>query len=595
MTLSRLFISSFFVSVFLLFSACTTNEKKEQKITGDVIKLAYNENHTVTYNEAIDCYKKLDNTFATAKLLEYGKTDVGKPLHLFVISKERDFEPVSIKNKGKTILLINNGIHPGEPCGIDASIQFANDILLNKNELADILDSTVICIIPVYSVGGCLNRTKYIRSNQLTPVACGRRGNGRNLDLNRDFVKADSRNAQTFTEIFRLWDPDVFLDTHTTNGSDHQQVITLIPIQPGSAPKPMERFLRQTMLPNLYGNMAKTEYPMVPYVIYGNDNIEQGIFSYLQTARVSTGYAHLFDSFGFMTENLVYKPYPDRVKSVYKFIIILSRFTQKYTTEIRKIRKEAKKITKEQKMYPIEYELDSTKYETILFRGYEKGMVKSELSGLEYFGYDHDKPWEKEVPFYSHYTVKEQIEAPKYYIIPQAWHEAIYRLKLNNIDMFPLENDTSLTVEVYYITEHENLTHPYNGHFYHTKVETETRQETIRYYKGDYIVPVNQEGNKYIVETLEPKAKDSFFRWNFFDTCLEARDWNNPSNSFEGNAIKYLEENPELKEKFLTKKETEPEFAQNHAAQLKYIFDNSEWAIKIKGRYPVARINTTMQ
>ena len=583
--LSRNLQAGAMILLAMAFASCNSGNREN-----DVIQLAYEANQTVTYQQAIDKYQKLDEAFETARLIEPGTTDAGKPFHLFVISQDKDFQPSSIHKKNRRVLLINNGVHPGEPCGIDASLQFANDILLNKNNMGRYLENTVICIVPVYSVGGALKRTPYIRSNQNAPEERGRRGNRRNLDLNRDYSKQDSQNAQSLASIFQTWQPDVFLDTHTTNGSDHQHTITLIPVQPSSFPQVLEDFLREKMLPALYQGMKQTPYEMIPYVMFNNRNPENGIISYMQSPRVSTGYAQMFNVLGFMTENHVYKPYPDRVRSAYHFITKLTQFTSDHGMEIARLRDQAQEQTRKKDIYTLDYQLDTTRSRPLHFMGYRQGTVTSELTGLQYQGYDHSRPFEDTIPFYSHYKPRKQVEAPDFYIIPQAWRHVIHRMKINGTLMHRLNKDTLLKVHSYYITDHEHVNRSYQGRYYHNKVEVSKQPEELPFYKGDYVVPVNQIRNEYIVQMLEPEGKDSFFRWAFFDPCLERRDWNHPGVTFETNAIRYLEAHPELKEKYLQKKQQDPEFARDHMAQLEYIFNHSPWSKSIIGRYPVARI-----
>jgi len=237
-----------------------------------LLKLKFEQNYTPTYSEVIEMFKLLDENYGNAVLLEKGLTDCGKPMHLFVINNEPEFNPEKIREQGKTVLLINNGIHPGEPEGIDASLWFADDLLRNKDGMAKLLENTVIIIIPVYNIGGHLNRSAYNRSGQTTPYETGFRGNYANLDLNRDFTKCDSENARSFTKIFAEWNPDVFWDTHTTNGSDHQYSITLIPPPPALFPPVMENFIRNKFLPDLYSEMKKGSYDLIPYVDYIYDD-----------------------------------------------------------------------------------------------------------------------------------------------------------------------------------------------------------------------------------------------------------------------------------------------------------------------------------
>ena len=147
-----------------------------------------NGKQTPTYFQAIDWWKKLDAASPIVKMQAVGMTDAGYPLHLILVSAERDFDIKSLKRKKKNIILINNGIHPGEPDGIDASMLLVKDIIQKKYTLPT---NVVLAIIPVYNIGGTLNRSSKYRVDQNGPEEFGFRGNSQNLDLNRDFIKAD--------------------------------------------------------------------------------------------------------------------------------------------------------------------------------------------------------------------------------------------------------------------------------------------------------------------------------------------------------------------------------------------------------------------
>jgi len=555
-----------------------------------LLKLKYEENYTPTYDEVIEMYKLLDSHYENATLIEEGKTDIGKPLHLFIINNEPVFDLDKIREQGKSVLLINNGIHPGEPEGIDASLQFADDILRNKNGMKKWLDNTVILIIPVYNIGGHLNRSAYNRSNQTTPYETGFRGNAKNLDLNRDFTKCDSENARSINKIFNEWDPDVFLDTHTTNGSDHQYSVTLITPFPDYFPPVQEQFLRSRMIPELFEKMDEGEYKLTPYVNWINHDPLAGILLWQDSPRYSSGYASLFNCYGMMTENHVYKVFSDRVKSCYQFITTLSEFTSENSKKIISSRQQGKEELLEMKTYPISYKLDTTQYIPFTFDGYEPSdNIIDKVTGLPRFGYDRSKPFSKEIPYYNVYNTVEEITIPEYYVLPQGWTEVIERLKLNGIQLMPLKNDTILEVTVDYIDEYASPKQPFNGHYFHNKVTTHSETQQIKYYAGDQLIPVRQDKIKYILEMLEPKAMDSFFRWNFFDSVLDQREYFS-SYGFEENALKYLEDHPEFKKKFEEKRKSDKEFAADHRAQLGYIYNNTEWAEKTYKRYPVAKI-----
>jgi hypothetical protein len=555
-----------------------------------LLNLKYEQNYTPTYYEVVEMYKLLDANYDNAKLIDNGLTDSGKPLHTFVINSEEEFNPEKIRENGKAVLLIENGIHPGEPAGIDASLEFADDILRNKNGLRSLLKSCVIVIIPAYNIGGLLNRSAFNRSGQTTPYETGFRGNAANLDLNRDFTKCDSENAKTFTKIFQKWNPDIFLDTHTTNGSDHQYSVTLIAPQPDMFPPVQEKFLREKMIPELFSKMKEGEYELIPYVSWMFRDPKRGIKMTQESARYSSGYANLFNCYGMMTENHIYKPYADRVKSCYQFIEVLANFTSENAKEIIESRKNGFEESISAKTHSINFELDTSIFREIEFKGYEIDENQiSPVTGLQRFGYDNSKPYTNNINYYDVYNASEKIEIPEYYILPQAWKRVVDRLILNKVEFKRIKNDTILEVEVYYIDEFSNAKRPYNGHYFHNEVTTRTEIQKIKYYAGDLVIPVRQKRIKYLIEMLEPKARDSFFRWNFFDNILDSREYFS-SYGFEENALKYLNDHPEFKKEFQEKQKSDAEFAKNHRAQLSYIYYNSEWAEATYKRYPVARV-----
>ena len=553
------------------------------------IKLKYKENKTVTYDEAISHYQYLADKYKSAKLIRKGKTDIGRPLHLFIISSEGDFDPVSIRNKNKRIIFINNGIHPGEPCGVDGSIMFAETVLSDKS-YAKYLQNTVICIIPVYNIGGTLNRNKFWRPQQPGPEECGFRGNARNLDLNRDFVKTDTRNARSFTEIFHEWQPDVFLDTHTTNGSDHKYVITLITVQKDQYDADLGNFVKTKIEKGLFDRMKKTNYELIPYISWVHSNPEEGFIEHTTNANFSTGYASLYNTISFMTENHVYKPFKDRVESVYNFELILLKTVHKYSDNIADFRKKAINECINKKQFVLSRTVDSTQYDRFEFTGYKYILKKNKVTGIMWKEYDHDSVFTKNIPFYRYYNDDIVINKPEMYIIPQAWHKVTDRMKLNNVKMHRLMKDTLIEVEVYYIENNIKSKRQYNGHIANEKFDIRPETQKIKYYKGDYVITLDQDKNNYIVQMLEPQGEASFFRWNFFDPVLERREYLT-ANGFEDEALEYLAQHPELKKKLDEKVKEDPEFAGNHYAQMWFIFTNSPYYEKTHNRYPVARLN----
>ena len=224
-------------------------------LQGQIISHKYTQNRSFTVDEATDAYRQLQKNYPKiCTLQEVGISDIGRPIHLFIISEDGNFSPEVAKNKGKLVLFVNNGIHGGEPPGVDASIKFAEEIL-SKPEYKKILKDIVVCIIPFYNVDGGLNRSCCSRTNQNGPEEYGFRGNAQNRDLNRDFIKTDTRNTEAFVAAFQSWLPDVFIDTHDTNGSDFQYVMTLITSQLDKQNRYLADYQRKSYLPKLYEDM----------------------------------------------------------------------------------------------------------------------------------------------------------------------------------------------------------------------------------------------------------------------------------------------------------------------------------------------------
>ena len=149
---------------------------------------------TGTYQEVIAYYQQLGRDFPEVNVEEVGQTDSGYPLHLVTVSTDQNFDFTKAHDSGKAVILINNGIHPGEPDGIEASMMLVRDYLTDTKK-RPLLDHVVLAIVPIYNIGGALNRNSHSRTNQEGPTEYGFRGNAKNYDLNRDFIKMDSKNC----------------------------------------------------------------------------------------------------------------------------------------------------------------------------------------------------------------------------------------------------------------------------------------------------------------------------------------------------------------------------------------------------------------
>jgi hypothetical protein len=538
---------------------------------------------TPVYSEIIDWWKKLDAASPYVRMQEMGPTDAGFPLHLVLISWDKDFDIASIRKKNKTIILVNNGIHPGEPDGIDASMLLAREMIRPASHLPQ---NVVLAIIPVYNIGGCLNRSANYRVDQNGPDEFGFRGNSQNLDLNRDFIKCDSKEAMTFARIFHYLDPDVFVDNHVSNGADYQHVMTLLTSQHNKLGGSMGAFLNQQFEPALYSLMKEKGWDLVPYVNHFGETPDKGWNEFWDSPRYSSGYATLFNCFAFVPETHMLKPYQQRVEATRDLMKSFISFATSRSGEIIRLRKETRNQQLSASRFPIAWKWDRTKFTNINFKGFAAGYKNSNISGLPRLYYERTKPFEKKVPFYNEYTDTLTVQKARAYIIPQGWWKVIDRLKANGVQMRTLSSDTSLEVQWYRIESYQSGQRPFEGHHLNTNVQVSTHRQTMLFRKGDYFIPLNQAVNRFIVETLEPQGEDSYFAWNFFDPILGQKEGYS-NYVFEETAADLLKTNTGLKNKLEERKQSDSAFAKSAGAQLNFIFQNSPYFEPAYLQYPV--------
>jgi len=543
-------------------------------------------NYTATYAEVISYYQKLVKPNPQMRLFNYGTTDVGKPLTLIVLSKDKVFDPVLIKKQNKRVLLINNGIHPGEPEGIDATMMLVRD-LLKKNQLPK---NVVLCFIAVYNIDGCLNRG-VSRINQNGPRMYGFRGNYKNLDLNRDFIKADSKNALAFEQILNTWQPEIFLDNHTSDGADYQYVMTLIETQKDKQNPILAEYTSKTLSPELYKSMAKSGYEMTPYVDEKEETPDSGIVSFLETPRFATGYTAQHNIISYITETHMLKAFDKRVYATYDFMVALIAIFERDAKLIGDLKQKADEQVKNQTSFALNWQVDWQHYDTLTFKGYAGAHKTSEVSGLPRLYYDRNQPFTKTIRYYDNYLPTISVNKPLAYVIPQSWSKVIELFRLNNVLMRRLSHDTTLDLQMYYIEDYKTPSRPYEGHYLHSNVKLSTTNQKVHFFAGDYVVYTNQALNRYIVETLEPQGVDSFFAWNFFDSVLGEKEGYS-DYVYEDVAAEQVKNDPILRKKLEDEKIKNPDLAKSARGQLNFVYRNSPNFEKTYLRYPVGRLLT---
>ena len=541
---------------------------------------------TATYEECIAFYKRLAAAHSNIMVGDVGITDIGYPAHAIYYTNDGRFTKDDWKKGNKIVMLINNDIHPGEPDGVDASMMLLRDAATGR---ITIPDNIVLVVIPIYNIGGALNRNSYSRANQNGPENYGFRGNSRNLDLNRDFIKCDAAETSGMEELFTRISPDIFIDNHVSDGADYQHVMTLLATQHDKLGGATGAYMYSTFTPQLYKDMKEKGYDLVPYVNDFAATPDSGWKEFYESPRFSSGYAALFHIMAYVPETHMLKPFKDRVAATYALMECMIKEASVHAAEIKQVRKQDLESLATQKDFVLDWKADTTRCDSILFKGYAAGYKPSEVSGLPRLYYDHSKPFTKNVPFYDHYIPTQTVTAPIAYIIPKTWVPVISCLRNNGVHIMQLKRDSAINVTAYHIDNYETVAHPYEKHYLHKHVQVTPQTQIINFMQGDYIIWTDQPAKRYLVETLEPTAPDAFFAWNYFDGILQQKEGYS-DYVFEDVAGKLLQHDPTMKKALEEKKAQDPEFAKSAAAQLDFVYRHSRYFEPSVNRYPVYRL-----
>ena len=536
-----------------------------------------NGNQSTTYSEMVKYYDDLAKNFKTISVESFGNDDSGEPIKVVIFNNSKD--------KNVPTILINNGIHPGEPDGIDATMMMMRDFATGKLSVKNLK----IVAVEAYNISGMLRRGKFSRANQNGPEEYGFRGNARNFDLNRDFIKNDTENAKAFQQIFQHFKPIYFIDNHVSNGADYQYLFTYISTNKERLGKSLGTYFNEKMQPEILQTLEKKVILTTPYVNIHGDSPDEGFPAFMDSPRYATGYTTLFNTMGTVAETHMLKPYQDRVRATYENMLSSINYTSKNSKEIREKMAESLAEYRPKMKYTTQWKLDSTKFQLIDFKGYEAGKKASEVSGKPRLFYDKTKPFTRKVKFYNQYIPTKEIAIPSYYVIPKSENKVLEHLKRNNIEMKVIQQDSTILVEQYRISDYKTVKNPYEGHYAHFNTEVKSGIKSLKFRKGDFIVSTKQDGVKYLLETLEPESTDSFFNWNFFDGILGQKEYFS-DYVFEDTAAELLKKDTVLRTAFEMEKIANPEFAKDGKAQLEYIYKHSPYYEGSVGLYPIYRI-----
>jgi hypothetical protein len=547
---------------------------------------------TPRYNETMEFCRQLASASQMVSVTNFGESAQGRKLPLVVVDRHGLSDPEKIRAEGRILVLIQACIHPGECEGKDAGLMLIRDLILGK-KYPGILDHVSVLFIPIFNVDGHERFGPCNRINQNGPEEMGWRVTATNLNLNRDYLKADSPEMQGWLRMFNKWLPEFFIDTHTTDGADYQYVLTYYMNIYGGMDEGLTNWSKDVFLKSWNRSMESEGIPVFTYIEFRSwHNPESGIEMNVSPPMLSQGYTALRNRPGLLVETHMLKPYDQRVSATYECLANCLTILNKEYQNLANLEKKADNYFSTQdfrkKEYPLHYKTIFTDSIMVDFLGIAFTRNHSEITGEDWYSYGKEKKTFK-VPLFEKNAVELSVWLPEAYIVPVEWRSVTERLKLHGIKFTRLTHDTVIRVSGYRLSNPKWRTNTYEGRHGLISFEMNETTEELVFPAGSAVVDLNQPAAAVIAHILEPRGNGSFLSWGFFDAVFEQKEYAE-NYVMEEKAKKMLAGDPKLKEEFEQKKKQDTTFASDPNAILNWFFSKTPYWDNRKGLYPVGRI-----
>lgn len=564
---------------------------------------------TPQYAETMEYLKRIEAAAPKqVKIEAFGKTGEGRELDIVIVSRDGVFDPAAIHAAKRPLVLVQNSIHAGEMDGKDACLALLRDMVVAKSKAA-LLERAVFVFIPMYNADGHERRSRYNRINQDGPLEMGWRGNGTNLNLNRDYLKADAPETRAFMAMFHRWLPDFFVDDHVTDGADYQYDVTFTIDDGPNLPAGTAKWIDDVVTPGLekyldtHGHLASPTY----INLVSDNDPAQGLAFNDDPPRFSTGYMILEGRPSMLVELHMLKDYRTRVNGNYEILAGLMELVNRDADKLIALNAVADKEAEAMGAHPlsnVRYPLAlgwSGQTTPFLFRGYKYTRELSAVSGAMWVRYTHE-PWNVSLPMQTGFKVTAETTLPAAYLIPAQWTQVIDVLAAHQVEMTLTMAAWSSDVETYRCVgmawqgpPFEGRHPTFNGEAMHDPGKFGSCalvRERMSFPAGSALVRLNQRLSKIAVEWLEPAGPDSAMQWGFFDAIFEQKEYGE-TYVLEELAREMMVKDPRLKAEFEKKVASDPAFAASSYARLEFFYERSPWyAANRVGLYPVGRLGS---
>jgi hypothetical protein len=561
-----------------------------------------------------DEVERLSRRFAerwpdAVRSFEYGRSAEGRPLRALAASRCGALSAETLRARGVPVLLIQAGIHPGESDGKDAGFM-ALRALLEDGSPSSPLRDVALLFVPAFNTDGHERVGRWNRPNQAGPEETGWRTTAHNLNLNRDYMKADAPEMRAMLRLLQEWDPLVCADLHVTDGADFEPDVSLQaePIHQGDPGlRASALLLRDRLIETLaaQGSLPLSFYPD----LYRTDDPSSGFVLTVYSPRFSTGYFPARNRFSVLVETHSWKDYATRVRVTLNTILglveLAARHGRGWLDQVRRADQAGRDAGGR------DFELDyaagwreptsgaaasgsedaAGDVAMIDFRGYAYTRERSDLSGGWRTTYDPKTPQIWRVPFRKNTAPSLVVRAPRLgYVIPPAYAQELgEKLALHGIAAQPFDaGDVERELDVFRASRAVFAPRPFEGRM-RVALEGEWRSETRRIPANSVLVPIAQPRARLLMALLEPRAPDSLVSWGFFNACFEQKEHVEPYVA-EQLAREMLAADPRMAEEFRRALAADPVFAGDPAARLDFFMRrHGSWDDRFN-LYPIHRL-----
>jgi len=542
------------------------------------------------YENTLKYFQKFEDGTPYVKIQTIGITPQRRELKVIIVSKDKAFTPELAKRTSKAILLIQNCIHPGEVEGKDACMILLREILITK-EKEHLLDNVILLIIPVLNIDGHERLSPFNRPNQNGPKKMGWRTNSLNLNLNRDYLKADSSEMRSFLNLFNNWLPDFMIDNHTTNGADYQYHVTYGIETHQNIDRNLVKWIKEKYLPYLINKVEADGFITGPYMEFKAGTIESGIVDLPAPPRLSHGYCAAQNRVCLLVETHSLKPFGNRVFSTLSMMKHTLAYVNKNFKELVSLNLQAdkapiKNYLVEKRLFPLVL-TGNGKFENFHFKGFQWYDEYSAITGNAVRKYTN-KPIKIDIPIYNQAKSAKKISVPYAYLIPKQFQNIIDVLKFHHIQIDEIGAARKIKVEKYRFLNVKFNQHPYEGRHL-LSFSCDGFDDNVDVEAGTFLVRTNQRALRIIVNLFEPEAPDSFVNWGFLNAFFERKEYAE-AYVMEPYAQMMLKKDAALRDEFNNRIASDESFRNNPDARLDFFYRRSPFYDKGEKVYPIMRV-----